>query len=248
MSLFLGLRVLSLFTVCSAESERYRNTLRRRDQEIKDFQDAAALQNIEGTKWAREQTNYEERIAYLENELIVAQQAQVQLDEQKQENMMLKETIDRMRFDMDEMRNSAASAHLTLGGSGNSSAPGSVSKSLGAELLSKMKDNKWGMDEDDEDEDEVSRELAALQEAAEEDDTDGEDVIQTIITRTKRVSLKCLCLRGRHVFNVICDIESRESRKDVRDHQGRRGQGVLRHRDPARHIRVYARRRDANRL
>lgn len=168
-----------------AESERYRNTLRRRDQEIKDFQDAAALQAVEANKWTREQANYEERIAFLESELAIAQQAQAQLEEQKQENMMLKETIDRMRFDMDEMRNSAASSHLAQG-SGTGSARGSVSKSLGAELLSKMKDGQWEMaDEDGHEEEEVSGQLEV---GDEDEDTEGEDVVETIITRTKRVS------------------------------------------------------------
>ncbi|KAL7279236.1 hypothetical protein ACG7TL_007076 [Trametes sanguinea] len=163
-----------------AESERYRNQLRRRDQEIKDLQDAAQLQAIEGQKWLREQSNYEERIAALETELILAQQAQAQLDEQKQENMLLKETIDRMRFDMDELRNSASG--IGQGGSGTASAHGSVSKSLGAELLSKMKDGKWDMDEEVE-EDPHSFEVEV---DAEDDDTESEDVVQTIITRTKR--------------------------------------------------------------
>ncbi|KAI0635993.1 hypothetical protein C8Q77DRAFT_1155725 [Trametes polyzona] len=164
-----------------AESERYRNQLRRRDQEIKDLQDAAQLQAIETQKWLREQSNYEERIAALESELLIAQQAQVQLDEQKQENMLLKETIDRMRFDMDELRNSASS--LEKGGSsGTASAHGSVSKSLGAELLSKMKDGKWDMD-DDVEEDQSSLEIEV---EGDEDDTESEDVVQTIITRTKR--------------------------------------------------------------
>ena len=100
------------------------------------------MHSVEAQKWLREQANYEERIAILEGELSIAQQAQAQLDEQKQENRMLKETIDRMRFDMDELRNSAYSLEKG-GGSGTASAHGSVTKSLGAELLSKMKDGNW---------------------------------------------------------------------------------------------------------
>ncbi|KAI0749810.1 hypothetical protein C8Q80DRAFT_648387 [Daedaleopsis nitida] len=167
---------------CS-ESERYRNTLRRRDQEIKDFQEAANLQSLEAQKWAREQMTYEERIAILESELVVAQQAQAQLDEQKQENMMLKETIDRMRFDMDELRNSAHSLDKGGTGSGTASAHGSVSKSLGAELLSKMKDGRWDMEDEEDEEEQSSIEMDAT---PEEDETESEDYVQTIITRTKR--------------------------------------------------------------
>ncbi|GBE87960.1 predicted protein [Sparassis crispa] len=163
---------------CS-ESERYRNALRRRDEEIKDYQDAAALQTIEANKFAREQSNYEERISILESDLAVAQQAQSQLDEQKQENMMLKETIDRMRFDMDELRNTAGS-HLHQGSSGSSSAHGTLSKSLGAELLGKL---RWEMDDQEKEDSEASSDLSHLED---EDETEGEDVVQTIITRTKR--------------------------------------------------------------
>lgn len=170
-----------------AESERYRNTLRRRDEEIKDHKEAASLQQIEAAKWAREQANYEDRIAFIESELTIAQQAQVQLDEQKQENMMLKETIDRMRFDMDEMRNSAA--NIAQGGSGTASVRGSVSRSLGAELLSKMKD----LTEENDEEEEEEVEETIMSPSPEDNDTEGEDVVETIITRTKRVSCSYIC-------------------------------------------------------
>lgn len=162
-----------------AESERYRNTLRRRDQELKDLQDLSSLQTLEGQKWSREHDTYESRIAALEAELELAQQAHAQLEEQKQENLMLKETIDRMRFEMDEMRSlHGGSGAGAGGGSQGGSQQGSVSKSLGAELLGKI-GKQWGMDEDEESEDE------GLEEG---EDTEGEeeDVIERIITRKKR--------------------------------------------------------------
>lgn len=162
-----------------AESERYRNQLRRRDQEIKDYQDAAALQSLEAMKWTKEASSYEDRLAHLEEELAIAQQAHAQLDEQKQENLMLKETIDRMRFDLDEMRNAATHA---AAGSGHSSAANTMSKSLGAELMGKMGES-WG-GEDDGLEDEGDSDGLELD--MNEDTEDEEDVIQTIITRKKR--------------------------------------------------------------
>jgi hypothetical protein len=169
-------------SIFSGESERYRNTLRRRDQEIKDYQETSALQAIENQKWAKEHDNYEDRIAHLEAELSIAQQAHLQLDAQKQENLMLKETIDRMRFDMDELRSNATSAALG-GSSGQNSVVNSVSKSLGAELLGKMK--HWGMEDVEEDVEEEgdSGEIGANGSG---DGEGTEDVIQTIITR-KRV-------------------------------------------------------------
>ncbi|OAX32911.1 hypothetical protein K503DRAFT_869881 [Rhizopogon vinicolor AM-OR11-026] len=162
------------------ESERYRNQLRRRDQEIKDCQDAAVLHSLEGIKWAKEASSYEDRLAHLEEELSIAQQAHAQLDEQKQENLMLKETIDRMRFDMDEMRNAATNAAAA---SGPSSAANTVSKSLGAELMGQM-GGSWEHEDDGVETEGDSGEL----DLDEDEDTEDEeeDVIQTIITRKKR--------------------------------------------------------------
>ncbi|EMD33853.1 hypothetical protein CERSUDRAFT_159094 [Gelatoporia subvermispora B] len=163
------------------ESERYRSMMRRRDEEIKDYQEAAALHNIEQQKWGREQANFEERIAFLEGELAIATQAQVALDEQKQENLMLKETIDRMRFELDEMR--TKSIDQNLGRSGSTSAQATISKSLGAELLNKMGEVSWEAEPDEDFEEGSSTEVEV---EGDGNSTEDEDVIQTIITRTKR--------------------------------------------------------------
>lgn len=162
-----------------AVSEKYRDELRQREEQMRTLRESAALQEVESLKYAKEHENYEARILQLETDLSIAQQAHEQLDEQKHENMLLKETIDRMRFDMDEMRNAAVGG-VGYGGVPGS-APGSVSKSLGAEMLGKM---RW-MEEEGEEGDvaEVGGEGEG------EDDTEGEEEeeIQTIITRKKRV-------------------------------------------------------------
>ncbi|KAF9463946.1 hypothetical protein BDZ94DRAFT_1257839 [Collybia nuda] len=162
-----------------AFAERVRDDLRQRDEALRRQSDAAALHDLENQKWAQEHEALEARITYLETELSIAQQAHAQLDEQKQENMLLKETIDRMRFDMDEMRSNAVAA---TGGSGQSSATNSVSKSLGAELLGKMKGG-WGMDDEEEESGDSSTIVID-----DEEDTESEDVIQTIITRKRKVA------------------------------------------------------------
>lgn len=59
-----------------------------------------------------------------------------------------------------------------------------MSKTLGAELT-KMMDNQWGMREDSDEEEETS---TMVNEEEDDSDTEGEDIVQTIITRTKRVS------------------------------------------------------------
>lgn len=139
---------------------------------------------METNKYLKENEAYEERIVLLEQDLGLAQQAQASLDEQKQENLMLKETIDRMRFDMDELRAGLASNALGVG-SGTSSAPSSVSRSLGAELLSKLTDGGGWIDEDDEGDSVETLRVLGIE--GQDDDPEDEDIVQTIITRTKKV-------------------------------------------------------------
>ncbi|KAJ7679250.1 hypothetical protein DFH06DRAFT_1278902 [Mycena polygramma] len=167
-----------------ARAEKYRDDLRDREETVRSLREASGLTQIELARYAKEHEGYEDRIAHLEQELAVAQQAHAQLDEQKQENMMLKETIDRMRFDLDEMRNNTAGG----ASSGQSSAANTMSKSLGQELLGKMKGWGPGMESESEDdgEEEEEPESTATTPGVDGDDTEGEDVIQTIITRKKR--------------------------------------------------------------
>lgn len=114
-----------------------------------------------------------------EQELAIARQAQTELEDQKQENLVLKETIDRLRFDLDELR---TREHAASGGpSASTSQFGSVSKSLGAELMNRwesMSQDEEVAEEEDDEEDEVD---------GGDSSTDGEEMIQTIITRKKRV-------------------------------------------------------------
>lgn len=151
----------------------------QRDQEIQQLKDTYGLQALDLRKWEAEQEQWLGRVKDLEEELQAAQKTQAALDEQKQENMMLKETIDRLRFEMDEMRSHAASG---LNASGGASANSTISRSLGAEL-SKLQDASWEKEE-------VAPERSAEQEEEDDsdDDSEDEDVVETIITRTKRVS------------------------------------------------------------
>ncbi|KAJ7340774.1 hypothetical protein DFH08DRAFT_783222 [Mycena albidolilacea] len=173
---------------CS-RAEKYRDDLRERDVTVRSLQDSAALTQIEVARYTREHEVYEERIGQLERELEAAREVWGLLEGQKVENMVLKETIDRMRFDLDEMRSAAASGGAGggggMGGSGRNSVVGSVSKSLGAELLGKM--GGWGLDGDpDAEAEETEEEGDSSATPGEDEDTEGEDVIQTIITRKKR--------------------------------------------------------------
>jgi mevalonate pyrophosphate decarboxylase len=154
------------------ESEKLRNSHRQKDLDIKNLEDASQLHQLELVKWNQQREAMEAAHAATEQELTVTRQAQAELEDQKQENLVLKETIDRLRFDLDELR----SREHAAGPSSSSSQFGSVSKSLGAELM-----NRWEALQDDEEEEE--------EETEEEkgSGSEGEEMIQTIITRKKRV-------------------------------------------------------------
>jgi hypothetical protein len=162
----------------AAESERYRNNLRMRDQDFKELQDQTTLSSMEATKWQRDLASSEERTSALEHDLALAQAAHAQLDDQKQENLLLKETIDRLRFEMDAIRtNSPARAEAA-------SREATVSRSLGAEMARGLGGLAWDAAQREEEE------QAETETVVDEDsDTEDETEIQTIITRKKKVRM-----------------------------------------------------------
>jgi len=164
-----------------AVSEKYRDYLRLREETIRSLKDTVSVHEAEAVKWLREREMYEDRIALLERELEVLSIAQTHLDEQKQQNLFLKETIDRVRYEMDEMRNAVPA---NIAGSGQSSAANTISKSLGAELMGKM---KFDMDPDEELEEGDTAVEDEVKTEGEEDEE--EDVVQTIITKRTRVRI-----------------------------------------------------------
>ncbi|KDQ13555.1 hypothetical protein BOTBODRAFT_175549 [Botryobasidium botryosum FD-172 SS1] len=155
---------------CS-ESEKLRNTLRRRDQEIKDLYNHATTLDLESRKWKHEYEAAEKTVAALREDLDSARQSARELDEYKQENLLLKETIDRLRFDLDELRASNA-GHAAHTGVANS-IHGSMTRSLANELKARLMDAEAEEDADSEGE--------------YGEDTDGdEDYMETIITASRR--------------------------------------------------------------
>ncbi|KAF9492296.1 hypothetical protein BDN71DRAFT_1396851 [Pleurotus eryngii] len=179
---------------CSA-SERYRDDLRKREETIRNLKDAVGLHEHDTSKWAREQQHYEERISQLDAELAIANQLQAELDAQKQENMTLKETIDRLHFELDEQRNVTIQG-ATVGA--NNSAPGTLSKSLGAELAK----NGWGDEEEEEVHVNHGKSGGDVSFDLESDSTDEEDFIETIVTRRRKVASRANKLDS-HTFEEV---------------------------------------------
>lgn len=167
-----------------AESERYRFSLRRRDTEVKEYADAAALHAVESDKWNKEQQGLEDRISQLTVDLELAQQAYSSLDDQRSENMLLKETIDRLRFEMDEMRNNAANA-LEQSKDGVAGNAASVGKTLGAEMVRAGVDPNAPPPPERAEQEEGSEDETIVDEIIDRE-SDDDEYIQTVITKTRK--------------------------------------------------------------
>ncbi|KAJ4491322.1 hypothetical protein C8J55DRAFT_469380 [Lentinula edodes] len=170
-------------------SERYRGDLRTREDHIRSLQDQAGLHDIEIGKMTEREREWEDRVLKLEREVEEAREGCAELVRQKTENLGLKETIDRLRFEMDDMRSGMGNGLGTIGmpGSGLNSRNNTISKSLGAELQSQLEREEreraergdFGDDDDTEGEDTVVEEIV--------DDNDDEgNFVTTIIKRTRR--------------------------------------------------------------
>ncbi|CAE7218772.1 unnamed protein product [Rhizoctonia solani] len=158
------------------ETERMRNVLRRREQEIKDFDDRGLLHEAEVQKWTREREELEKSIEGLERELTTTRHASHELDEQKQENLMLKETIDRLRFDLDALR-----AGMTSNVGGQNQAPGILSRSLANEIREGFERR-----EREEREREQAEEDADAEVIVEDAEGSEDGYIETTITTTRK--------------------------------------------------------------
>jgi len=149
----------------------------------------------------------EEQIQQLQAELNKANHVHGEYVNQKQENMLLKETIDRLRYDLDDLR----TAHANDSTKGGSSAPGSakpsLSRTLGSELLRRLHPHEEKVTEEDSDNETTVEETVQ----AKGENTDGdEDVFQTIITRKRVRNIFQTCFW--FIFNAIQKVITRGKR------------------------------------
>jgi hypothetical protein len=156
--------------------------LRDRDSEIRGLEESVAEHEADEAKvssdihhvlpaheqYTREMQALEAEVKRLEGELATARQAESVLETQKQENLQLKETIDRMRFDLEEAKNNAVNAGKGHGRTAttNSSVEGTLSRNLGDEINRKLLDAQ-AVAEDD---------------AGDEDTGEGEGDVETVVT------------------------------------------------------------------
>lgn len=165
-------------------SEKYRLELRSREEVIRTLRDQASLQDIEIGKMGEREKEWEDRVAKLERDVEEAREGCAELERQKMENLGLKETIDRMRFEMDDMRSAMTSGLGTTGSSLNSRA-NTISKSLGAELQSQLEKEQRLRAEADADAGEDTEGEETVVEQNDQEDDEG-NVVTTIIKRTRR--------------------------------------------------------------
>lgn len=173
----------NILSVILVESENLRRTLRTREEEIRDNKELSSLHDLEIRKWQQQYEQLVEQNQFLQAQLETNSEAQAQLEVQKQENLLLKETIDRMRFEMDEMRSKADFGGTTGSSSGPTSTQNSISKSLGSEIM-RVNEGSW-LDDGGSGDDEST--AVSDGEGHDSGDTEGEDVVQTIITHRKKV-------------------------------------------------------------
>lgn len=106
---------------------------------------------------ARERDYLQTTVTRLESELAEAKQTIDALEEQKHENLQLRETIDRLRLDLDELRAQArlsesakGSMTLTRSASGSDGLPATLSRNLGRELARKLQAGSNGASSEEE--------------------------------------------------------------------------------------------------
>ena len=135
-------------------------------------------------KITRERDYLQSSINRLEEELAEARASVEALEEQKTENLQLRETIDRLRLDLDELRTqarlvqagkSSGSSSLSRSASGSDSLPASLSRNLGRELARRMKDG----DGDDGDETKTEDDEIKRRHSKESTDSYEEEIITT---------------------------------------------------------------------
>ncbi|CAD6590003.1 MAG: hypothetical protein TREMPRED_005592 [Tremellales sp. Tagirdzhanova-0007] len=152
------------------EAQRLRDLLRDRDAVVKELEIGIQAHEADEKKSSREIKALEIAIKRLETDLSVSRQAESGLQVQKQENLALKETIDRMRFELDEASATDIKTGSMLHQRAGTSGPQTLSRNLG---------------------DELSRRLIEVERVRQESE-EGDSVVETIVTtqRTRKIGTR----------------------------------------------------------
>ncbi|TNY17193.1 hypothetical protein DMC30DRAFT_137154 [Rhodotorula diobovata] len=163
------------YTATCEEAERLRALVAETRRENRAAEEAMQSHALQVQQFERDRELLQQAIARLEVDLADARRAQDSLDDQKQENLLLKETIDQLRFEIEEMRSVGRKSGFLEGGPGGVGAFASPSKTL-ADSISKSLGR------------EIASQMAAQESESseEEEDTAGDDDVDDIIVTTHR--------------------------------------------------------------
>ena len=160
--------------MCPDESEKLRNAIRARDEELRIAEDNIQNSASDLAKVVRERDYLQKTVTSLESDLSAARSSIEALEEHKTENLQLRETIDRLRLYLDELRaqarviDSGKSSALSRSASGSDSLPASLSRNLGNELARRLRAGQADDGDETETEDD-SRHVKGSSESYEEE-------------------------------------------------------------------------------
>lgn len=175
---------------CLSELDKQRSQLRTRDEEMRYANQAIQNHASDHRKWDSERKFMEEHIQKMTLERNAMQHATTILEEQKQANIELKSTIDRLKHELDEQRTINSSSSV-LGSRPNSLA-GTVGQTFGDELKKAMESGEYDQEDDASDTTEDGRDIMKLVDGLSENGREsGDEVYEEIrIKRIKRRTLK----------------------------------------------------------
>ncbi|BGP28596.1 hypothetical protein JCM10296v2_000332 [Rhodotorula toruloides] len=161
------------YTSTCEEAERLRALVAETRRENRAAEEAIQSHGLQIQQFERDRELLQQAVNKLEEDLVVARRAQDSLDEQKQENLLLKETIDKLRFEIEEMRvvgrkSGFLDSSSALASPAKASLGDSINRSLGREIATQLSEQD--------------------SESSDEEGTAGaEDVDDIIITTHRRI-------------------------------------------------------------
>ncbi|BGP21434.1 hypothetical protein JCM10295v2_000309 [Rhodotorula toruloides] len=159
------------YTSTCEEAERLRALVAETRRENRAAEEAIQNHGLQIQQLDRDRELLQQAVNKLEEDLVVARRAQDSLDEQKQENLLLKETIDKLRFEIEEMRVAGRKSGFldsssALVSPAKASLADSINRSLGREIATQL--------------------LEQDSESSDEEGTAGEEDVDDIIITTHR--------------------------------------------------------------
>ncbi|KAF0359083.1 annexin family protein [Gigaspora margarita] len=96
------------------EAEKLKDLVKIKEEELHNTQRNLNYMSSEEKKWLDNRERLEHALSKLEQDLASAQASEIALEEQRNENMHLKETIDKLKLDLEEIRTGRAKSEFDV--------------------------------------------------------------------------------------------------------------------------------------